>query len=161
MNDTPRLTHLDADGRARMVDVSEKQPTRREATARAVMRMTPQTANLLQIGGLPKGDALPLARAAGIFAAKKVPALIPLCHPIALSRADVDFDVDTAAGTVTITARVAATDRTGVEMEALTAAAVAALTIYDMCKSVQRDVEITQIALLEKSGGRSGTYVKE
>ena len=141
-----------------MVDVSEKQPTRRTATARALLRMKPETRTLLARGGLPKGDALPLARAAGILAAKKTPDLIPLCHPIALSKVDIDFDTEAGDGAVAVTATARATDRTGVEMEALTAAAVAALTIYDMCKSVQRDVEISSIALLEKSGGKSGTY---
>lgn len=153
-----KSTHLDEHGRARMVDVAGKEPTRRSAAASAMLRMKPETLSLLTRGELPKGDALPLARAAGIFAAKKTPDLIPLCHSIALSSVDIDFEPDPAAGTVRVLATARATDRTGVEMEALTAAAVAALTIYDMCKSVQRDVEISEIILLEKTGGKSGDY---
>jgi cyclic pyranopterin phosphate synthase len=113
---------------------------------------------MLARGALPKGDALPMARAAGILAAKKTPDLIPLCHPIAITSVEIAFEVDAAAGRVEILATAGAADRTGVEMEALTAASVAALTIYDMCKSVQKDIEIASIVLLEKTGGKSGPY---
>lgn len=145
-------------GQARMVDISDKQPTARVAVARAVLRMSPATAGMLAQGGLPKGDALPVARTAGILAAKKTPDLIPLCHPIAITKLEIDFQVDAEAGLVTVLAEARTTDRTGIEMEALTAAATAALTIYDMCKSVQKDIEIANIVLLEKTGGKSGPY---
>lgn len=155
-----RSSHIDEKGHARMVDLSGKKPTARAASARALMRMKPETAALVASGTLPKGDALATARAAGILAAKKTPDLIPLCHPIALSKVDIDFEVNETLGRLIIVATAAATDRTGVEMEALTAVSIAALTIYDMCKSVQRDIEISSIVLLEKSGGKSGEYVR-
>jgi cyclic pyranopterin phosphate synthase len=153
-----RLTHLDEHGDARMVDVGGKPVTARRAVARALVRMTPDTARLVATGDAPKGDVLGTARLAGILAAKRTGELIPLCHPIGLDHVDVEGVVDTAAGTVTITATAGVTARTGVEMEAMTAAAIAALTVYDMVKGVERGVSIEQVVLLEKSGGRSGTW---
>jgi len=149
------LTHLDAEGRARMVDVAAKQVTEREAVARARVVMSPATAALVAAGDAPKGDVLGVARLAGIGAAKRTAELIPLCHTLALTFVGVDAEVDAAAGVVTLTASARATDRTGVEMEALTAAAVAALTVYDMTKGVQRGVSIEQVVLLSKTGGRA------
>jgi cyclic pyranopterin phosphate synthase len=153
-----RLTHLDEHGDARMVDVGGKPVTERRAVARAVVRMSPQTARTVADGDAPKGDVLGTARIAGVMAAKKTGELIPLCHPIGLDHVDVDAAIDPAAGTVTLTATAGVTARTGVEMEAMTAAAVAALTVYDMVKGVERGVAIEQVVLLEKTGGRSGTW---
>jgi len=152
------LTHLDAEGAARMVDVGAKPPSARRAVARAVVRMRPETARAVAAGDAPKGDVLGTARIAGIQAAKRTGELIPLCHPLGLDHVDVDAAVDAAAGTVTVTAEASLTARTGVEMEAMTAAAVAALTVYDMVKGLERGVAIEQVVLLEKSGGRSGTW---
>jgi cyclic pyranopterin phosphate synthase len=153
-----RLTHLDEHGDARMVDVGGKPVTERRAVARAVVRMTPETARIVAAGDAPKGDVLGVARIAGIMAAKKTGELIPLCHPMGLDHVDVDGTVDVEAGTVTITASAGVTARTGVEMEAMTAASVAALTVYDMVKGVERGVAIEEVVLLEKSGGTSGTW---
>jgi cyclic pyranopterin phosphate synthase len=153
-----RLTHLDEHGDARMVDVGGKEVTARRAVARATVRMSPATAKLVAGGDAPKGDVLATARIAGIMAAKKTGELIPLCHPIGLDLIDLDAAVDTVAGTVTITATAGVTARTGVEMEAMVAASVAALTVYDMVKGVERGVAVEQVVLLEKSGGRSGTW---
>jgi cyclic pyranopterin monophosphate synthase len=153
-----RLTHLDEHGDARMVDVGGKATTPRRAVAQATVRMAPETARLVQAGDAPKGDVLATARLAGIMAAKRTGELIPLCHPIALDHVDLDATVDAEAGIVTITATAGVTARTGVEMEAMTAAAVAALTVYDMVKGVERGVEVREVALLEKSGGRSGDW---
>ena len=151
-------THLDDQGAPRMVDVGSKPVTARRAVAGAVVRMRPETlATLLDAGG-PKGDAFVTARLAGIGGAKRTSELIPLCHPLPLDRVDVELTPDREAGTVTIRAEASATARTGVEMEALTAASVAALTLYDMAKALQRDIVIERIELLEKSGGRSGDY---
>jgi cyclic pyranopterin monophosphate synthase len=150
------LTHLDERGRARMVDVGAKAVTERTAVAGCVVLMAPETARRLADGDLPKGDALPVARIAGIQAAKRTPELIPLCHQIALTSVRVDLDVDAEQGRLEVTATARATDRTGVEMEALTAASVAALTIYDLVKAVQKDVVISELRLLRKTGGRSG-----
>ncbi len=155
------LTHLDASGTARMVDVGDKPETRREAVAMARVSMEPETMRLLQAGAHAKGDVLTVARIAGIQAAKKCAELIPLCHPLMLSSIDVDFSLDTAASIVNITARCRLEGRTGVEMEALTAASVAALTIYDMCKAVDRGMVIGEICLAEKRGGRSGDWQRE
>jgi len=149
------LTQLDAEGRARMVDVAAKQVTEREAVARARVVMSPATAALVAAGDAPKGDVLGAARLAGIGAAKRTAELIPLCHTLALTFVGVDAEVDAAAGVVTLTASARATDRTGVEMEALTAVTVAALTVYDMTKGVQRGVSIEQVVLLSKTGGRA------
>jgi cyclic pyranopterin monophosphate synthase len=152
------LTHLDAEGTARMVDVGDKPATDRRAVARAVVRMTPETAAKVAAGDAPKGDVLGTARIAGVLAAKRTGELIPLCHPLGLDHVDVSAAVDAAAGTVTLTAEARVTARTGVEMEAMTAASVAALTVYDMVKGIERGVEIAEVVLLEKSGGRSGTW---
>jgi len=154
--DPSGLAHLDSSGAARMVDVGAKDITKRTAVAMCDVRMSPATAALLADGALPKGDAVALARVAGIQAAKRTPDLIPLCHQVALTGATVDLDVDRGAGRVTITATVSARDRTGVEMEALTAAAVAALTVYDLVKAVQKDVVIGGLQVVRKTGGRSG-----
>jgi cyclic pyranopterin phosphate synthase len=148
------LTHLDESGEARMVDVGAKQPTMRRAVARARLRMSPQTASAVAAGDAPKGDALGTARIAGIQAAKRTAELIPLCHTIPLSFVGVDCEVDADAGAVTLTTEARTTAATGVEMEALTAASVAALTVYDMVKGIERGVEIADVALLEKSGGK-------
>ncbi len=156
-----RLTHLDADGTARMVDVGEKAVTRRRAVARATVRMSAATAAVVAAGDAPKGDVLGVARIAGIQAAKRTGELIPLCHPLGLDHVDLDAVVDPIAGTVTITAQAGLAARTGVEMEAMTAAAVAALTVYDMVKGLERGVTIGEVALLEKSGGRSGAWRRE
>ena len=152
------LTHLDEHGTARMVDVGDKPATDRRAVARAVVRMTPETAATVQAGDAPKGDVLGTARIAGVLAAKRTGELIPLCHPLGLDHVDVHAAVDAAAGTVTLTAEARVTARTGVEMEAMTAVSVAALTVYDMVKGLERGVEIAEVVLLEKSGGRSGTW---
>lgn len=154
MND--ELTHLDAHGHARMVDVGAKDVTIRTATACCTVRMAPSTAVMLADGELPKGDALPVARIAGIQAAKRTPELIPLCHAVVLTSVDVEVVVDTEVGEAEVTATARAADRTGVEMEAMTAASVAALTLYDLLKAVQRDVRITDLRLRKKTGGRSG-----
>jgi cyclic pyranopterin phosphate synthase len=153
-----RLTHLSPDGDARMVDVGDKPVTHRRAVAGARVRMRPETARMAVDGTGPKGDVIATARIAAIMAAKKTSELIPLCHPLALSRVDVDISVSAEAGEVTVVATVEARDRTGVEMEALTAAMIGALTIYDMLKAVQRDMSIGEVVLLEKSGGRSGDF---
>lgn len=151
----PRLTHLDAQGRARMVDVGAKAVTERIATAQALVRMSPETAAAVEAGDAPKGDVLGTARLAGIQGAKRTSELIPLCHPLPLDTVKVEAAVDAAAGVVTITATAKATARTGVEMEALTAASVAALTVYDMVKGIEQGVEIAEVALLRKTGGKS------
>jgi cyclic pyranopterin phosphate synthase len=149
------LTHLDDSGRARMVDVGGKPSTDRRAVARAVVRMTPETAAAVVSGDAPKGDVLGTARIAGIQAAKRTADLIPLCHPLPLAFVGVEAHVDVAAGVVALTAEARTTGPTGVEMEAMTAAAVAALTVYDMVKGLERGVEIADVVLLEKSGGKA------
>lgn len=156
-----KLTHLDDRGAARMVDVSEKSPTLREAVAAGEVWMQPQTLALIQSGGIPKGDVLAVARVAGIMAAKRTPELIPLCHPLPITSVEVDFSFDEERSLVHIRARVRCTGVTGVEMEALTAVTVAALTIYDMCKAVDRGMRIQNIRLIRKSGGKSGEIVLE
>ena len=152
------LTHLGADGRAEMVDVSDKDVTQRRAAARAVVRVTPQTAQLVAAGDAPKGDVIGVARIAGIQAAKRTHELIPLCHQLPLSFVGVEVSIEAEAGAIELTAEARTTASTGVEMEALTAASVAALTIYDMVKGVERGAVIERIELLEKSGGRSGHW---
>ena len=149
------LTHLDEDGRARMVDVGAKPPTARVAVARAIVRMSPRTAAAVAAGDAPKGDVVSTARLAAIQAAKRTDEWIPLAHTLPLDSVDVDVDVDPGAGTVILTATARVTARTGVEMEALVACSVAALTVYDMVKGVERGVEVAGIALIEKSGGKS------
>lgn len=153
-----KLSHLDGHGHAHMVDVGEKGPTRREARAEAVIRMSPATLALVAAGDMPKGDVFSTARIAGVMAAKQTPELIPLCHPLRLDSVSVEFEIDGDSSVVRVLTEVVATDRTGVEMEALTAAALAALTVYDMCKAVERGVRITSVRLLHKSGGRSGEW---
>ena len=152
------LTHFDAKGKSRMVDVSDKDETERVAVAAGSVVMAPDTMKLITEGGVKKGDVLSVARLAGIMGAKKTPELIPLCHPLALDSVEVDLVCDPQRNAVDITATCKVKGRTGVEMEALTAAAVAALTIYDMCKAVDRAMRITEIRLVHKSGGKSGTY---
>ncbi|HEY4134219.1 MAG TPA: cyclic pyranopterin monophosphate synthase MoaC [Alphaproteobacteria bacterium] len=152
----PRLTHLDSKGNARMVDVGDKAVTSRVATAKGRILMAKETVALIRAGGFKKGDVLSVARLAGIMGAKKTPELIPLCHPIALSSVAVDFEVTSQGVDITATCKIAA--QTGVEMEALTAVSVAALTVYDMCKAVDRGMTITDVRLVHKSGGKSGTY---
>jgi cyclic pyranopterin phosphate synthase len=151
-----RLTHTDSEGNARMVDVGGKPVTDRRAVARGVVRMSPQTAALVAEGNAPKGDVIGVARIAGIQAAKRTAELIPLCHQLPLSFVDVDIEVDPSTGIVTLVAEARTSAQTGVEMEALTACSVAALTVYDMVKGVERGVEVAGIALIEKSGGKSG-----
>ncbi len=152
------LTHFNDQGRARMVDVGEKEETAREAVAYGAVRVNAETFRLIAEGRMKKGDVLAVAQVAGIMAAKRTWEIIPMCHPIPLTGVDVSFRMEEAARVIHITAAARCTGRTGVEMEALTAAAAAALTIYDMCKAVQRDIVIENIHLLEKSGGKSGHY---
>jgi cyclic pyranopterin phosphate synthase len=152
------LTHLDAEGRARMVDVGDKAATDRRAVARAIVRVSPETARRVRDGDAPKGDVIGVARIAGIQAAKRTSELIPLCHPLALSFVGVEGSIDPDAGEIELIAEARTTGPTGVEMEALTAASVAALTVYDMVKGIERGAEIASVTLLEKSGGRSGHW---
>ena len=156
-----RLTHLDAEGRATMVDVSPKEDTERRATARGSVLMAPETLALIQSGGVPKGDVLTVARLAGIMAAKRTSDLIPLCHPLMLTSVKVALTPDPEHSAVDIEATCKLTGKTGVEMEALTAVSVAALTVYDMCKAVDRGMRIGDIRLTHKSGGKSGSYEAE
>jgi cyclic pyranopterin phosphate synthase len=153
---TQRLTHVDSEGRARMVDVSGKSATSRRAVAESYVRLSGSTLSLLRKGDLPKGNALETARLAGIQAAKRTPDLIPLCHPLLLTH--VDVEAEPRRDGVRFVATVSCTGSTGVEMEALTAASVAALTLYDMVKAVEKGATIERIQLLEKSGGKSGLY---
>jgi cyclic pyranopterin phosphate synthase len=153
-----RLTHFDAEGNARMVDVSEKPETERTATAKGTVRMSPDTLRLIKAGGVKKGDVLSVAQLAGIMGAKRTPDLIPLCHPLALSSVSVELSLDEANAAVEIAATCKLKGRTGVEMEALTAVSVAALTVYDMVKAVDKSLRITDIRLTHKSGGKSGTF---
>jgi cyclic pyranopterin phosphate synthase len=155
---TDSLSHVDEHGKARMVDVGEKEETVRRAVFRATVVLSPHTFRLLMQQGLPKGDVLATARIAGIQAAKETSRLIPMCHPVFLSHADVRFHLDEAQNRIEVEAEARTTAQTGVEMEALVAAQVAAMTIYDMCKAVQRDIRITDCRLIHKSGGRSGSY---
>jgi cyclic pyranopterin phosphate synthase len=154
-----KLTHLDAKGRARMVDVTEKAVTSRRALAESFIRLSTKTLSLLRGGALPKGNALETARIAGILAAKRTPDLIPLCHPLLLTH--VDVQADTRGNGVRFLASVSCAGTTGVEMEALTAASVAALTLYDMVKAVEKGATIERVRLLEKSGGKSGLYKRK
>jgi cyclic pyranopterin phosphate synthase len=152
------LTHIGPDGAARMVDVGAKPESERRAVAEAVVRMKPETARAVEAGDGPKGDVLGTARIAGIGAAKQAGSLVPLAHPLPLSFADVRAVVDPAAGTVRLTAETRCVGRTGVEIEAMAGAAIAALTVYDMVKAIERGVEIERVRLLHKSGGRSGEW---
>ena len=153
-----KLSHIDARGRAKMVDVSAKDDTAREATARGRIVMQPETLRLIQRGGVPKGDVLAVAQVAGIMAAKKTHELIPMCHPLLLTGIDVTLTPDEKASCVEIEATIRTTGKTGVEMEALTAVTVAALTVYDMCKAADRGMRIENVRLVRKSGGKSGVY---
>jgi cyclic pyranopterin phosphate synthase len=152
------LSHLSPAGDARMVDVSAKAETAREAVARVTIRMQAATLAAACAGQLAKGDVFGVARTAGILAAKRTPDLIPLCHPLRITGVDVTFAADTRQSTITVEARVRTVDKTGVEMEALTAAAVAGLTVYDMVKAIDRGVILTDLSLIEKSGGKSGLW---
>ena len=152
------FTHFDKEGKARMVDVSDKAETERSATAKGSVIMQLATLALIKEGGVKKGDVLSVARLAGIMGAKRTPDLIPLCHPLALTSVQVDLTLDEARNAVDITATCKLTGKTGVEMEALTAVSVAALTVYDMCKAVDKGMQIVDIRLTYKSGGKSGTY---
>ncbi|WP_203301251.1 cyclic pyranopterin monophosphate synthase MoaC [Marinobacter sediminum] len=154
-----KLTHLDDNGEARMVDVTDKAVTEREARAEATIRMSPETLNMIIAGDHPKGDVLAVARIAGIMAAKKTHELIPLCHSLNLTSVKVELAPGEDGASVHIQTRCKLSGQTGVEMEALTAASVAALTLYDMCKAVDRGMEIGAVRLLEKKGGRSGHWV--
>jgi len=155
------FSHLDSSGRARMVDVGEKSTTERRAVAQATVSVSPTTAQAVLAGDAPKGDVIGVARIAGIMAAKRTSELIPLCHQLALSFVGVEASVDGAEGTIVLTAEARTTGPNGVEMEALTAASVAALTVYDMVKGVERGAEIGPVMLLEKSGGRSGEWRRQ
>jgi cyclic pyranopterin phosphate synthase len=156
-----RLTHLDAEGNAHMVDVSEKDVTSRSATARATVEMQPETLALILEGKAKKGDVIATARIAGIMAAKKTHELIPLCHPLMITKVTVDFMPDVEASSIDVSATVKVEGKTGVEMEALTACSVACLTLYDMCKAVDRGMRITNLRLVEKTGGKSGHFTAE
>ena len=156
-----KLTHLDDAGRASMVDIADKPVTQRVAVAGAAVAMRPETLALIESGEHKKGDVFAVARVAGIQAAKRCAELIPLCHTLQLARVEVDFEADRESSRVEITARCKLAGQTGVEMEALTAASVAALTIYDMCKAVDRGMVIESVRLLEKSGGKSGSWQRE
>ena len=153
-----KLTHFDKAGNAVMVDVTEKPDTAREAIAEGWIRLGPEAMGILQEGAAPKGDVLGVARVAGIMAAKQTAGLIPLCHPLPIGRCSVDFSADEAAGMVTARCAVKVTGQTGVEMEALTGVSVALLTVYDMLKAVDRGMELGGIRLVEKKGGKSGTF---
>ncbi|MDR1603337.1 MAG: cyclic pyranopterin monophosphate synthase MoaC [Gracilibacteraceae bacterium] len=157
----PELTHFNEQGRARMVDVSAKTETARRAVARGEVRMRPETFALIREGRAAKGDVLAVAQVAAVMAAKNTASLIPMCHPLFLSAVNVSFHLNEAENKVEIAAEVKNNGQTGVEMEALTAVSVAALTIYDMCKSAEKTMEITGIALVRKSGGKSGDYRRE
>ena len=151
-----KLSHIDKSGRARMVDVTAKRETAREAVATGTVRMKPETLALIQSGGVPKGDVIAVAQVAGVMAAKRTCDLIPMCHPLLLTDVDVQIRPDERESAVQITATVRSVGKTGVEMEALTAVVVAALTVYDMCKAVERGMRIEGVRLLKKSGGESG-----
>ncbi|MEE9399869.1 MAG: cyclic pyranopterin monophosphate synthase MoaC [Dehalococcoidales bacterium] len=157
----PELTHIDESGRPRMVDIAGKPDTQREAVAKCQVRMASSTFERLKKGEVPKGEVLTVAQLAGIMAAKQTPQLIPLCHPILIGEVKVEFSLNEPDSTVEITAAVKSLGKTGVEMEALTAATVAALTIYDMCKAIDRGIRIENVRLVRKTGGKSGTIALE
>ena len=156
-----RLSHLDEKGRARMVDVSEKDVTSRIAVARGSIYMRPETLKLIVQGKVEKGDVFSVARVAGIMAAKKTSELIPMCHPLNISSIEIDLNAKTDPARVEIEALVRVDGKTGIEMEAMTAVSVAGLTIYDMCKAVDREMSISEIRLVRKSGGKSGTFIRK
>ena len=155
------LTHIDDEGRVRMVDVTDKPVTLRTARAEGLVKMRPETLVKIQQHQVKKGNVLETARIAGIMAAKQTADLIPMCHPLAITHAQIDFFSDADTGIIRVVSSVSLSGRTGVEMEALTAVSIACLTIYDMCKSLEKQMAITDIGLLEKSGGRSGRFVRE
>jgi cyclic pyranopterin phosphate synthase len=161
MKKEPKLSHLDEAGRPHMVDISAKADTTRVGVAKGLVRMQPATFKLIMGGGTKKGDVLSVAQMAGIMGAKRTPDLIPLCHPILIGSVQVDFTPDETTSTIGITATVVSTGKTGVEMEAMTAVSVAALTIYDMCKAVDRGMKIENVRLVSKSGGKSGSIKLE
>lgn len=156
-----KLTHLDAEGRAKMVDVSNKAVTAREALAQAVIKMKPETLRLIKEGRIAKGDVLAVAQVAGIMGAKKTSELIPMCHPLQITSVNISWEFNEEESSITVKATVKTQDRTGVEMESLSAVAVAALTVYDMCKAVDKEMTITNICLLKKTGGKSGTFSRQ
>lgn len=156
-----KLSHIDSKGNARMVDVSHKKETDREAIARGAVAMSTETYGLVRGGQGPKGDIFTVAKIAGIMAAKKTHELIPLCHPLAITHIDVEYDFDDSEHIVKITATVRTKGQTGVEMEAMTCASVVGLTIYDMCKAVDKGIELGPFYLVQKSGGKSGTYTRK
>jgi cyclic pyranopterin monophosphate synthase len=155
------LTHIDESGRVRMVDVTEKAPTQRTAVAQAVVHMSAETFQRITVGTVAKGNVLETARIAGVMGAKKTADLIPMCHPLNLTHAQIDFFPDATTRTIRIEGTARIVDQTGVEMEALTAVSVAALTLYDMCKAIDKSMTITDICLLKKTGGKSGTFLRE
>jgi cyclic pyranopterin phosphate synthase len=156
-----KLTHLDRQGRAKMVDVSDKPVTERQAIARGYILMKPETLKLVTNGEVPKGDVLCVARIAGIMAAKRTATLIPLCHPLMITSVEVSLDINRKRSRIDIEAKVKTAGQTGVEMEALTGVSAAALTVYDMCKAVDREMVISDIMLIEKRGGRSGVFKRK
>ncbi len=160
-SDASQLTHVDAAGRARMVDVGAKDVTQREATARARVLMKPETLRVIREGRAAKGDVLAVAQVAGIMGAKRTPELIPMCHPLPITGVDMAFSFDDTASAIEIQATVRVTARTGVEMEAVTAVSIAALTIYDMCKAIDREMTITDVQLVHKAGGKSGEFTRQ
>lgn len=155
------LSHLNKKGEAIMVDVSSKNKTERTAIAEGIIKMNPETLNKILEHNIPKGDVLSVARVAGIMAVKKTPDLIPLCHPIFINSVEIDFKINKSAGEIEVFSKVTCEEKTGVEMEAMTATAIACLTIYDMCKGIDKSIEIKEIMLLEKTGGKSGVYKRE
>ena len=161
MADEKKFSHFDGAGNARMVDVGSKESTRRTAIAKGKVVMNPDTYQMVQEGKAAKGDVIAVSRIAGIMASKKVDSIIPLCHPLGLDSVVIDFQFEDDGKTIGIEAQVSCSGKTGVEMEALTAVSVAALTLYDMCKSVDRSMLISDICLLQKSGGKSGTFIRE
>ena len=161
MQNMDDFTHFNEQGRAKMVDVGEKPESRRTAMAHASVYVSEKTFELIKYGGMKKGDVLTVAQIAGVMGAKKTPDIIPMCHPIQIDGIDISLRLDAEKKSVEIISSVSCDGRTGVEMEALTAASVAALTVYDMCKAVQKDMEITDIRLLKKTGGKSGDFVRE
>ncbi len=156
-----KLSHFDESGKARMVDITDKSVTQRVAVARGSVMMQPETLKLIRMGNVEKGDVLGIARVAGVMAAKKTPELIPMCHPLSITSVAVDFSPDEKENCVNITATVKVAGQTGVEMEALAAVSVAALTIYDMCKAVDKEMVISGIMLMEKQGGKSGPFQRK
>ena len=161
MNKDKKFTHFDHDGKAIMVDISEKNVTERQASATSSISMNEETLNMIKSGNAKKGDVLGIARIAGIMAAKKTSELIPLCHPISLSSVTIDFEIDDNTNSINIICNCKLNGKTGLEMEALTAVSIAALTIYDMCKAVDREMTITKTQLTYKSGGKSGTFKRD